>query len=108
MRHNKINVMYFYPFQIFTVLVVLPLPVAIMFEAFKINRSKILLKDRLHEKEGLFMAFLCIDFERRGYINLEQWASFVNKVYNGNQDNTKVKRVFESLDTRDIGYMVGT
>jgi hypothetical protein len=106
MKDNKINSMYFYPYLAFTVLIILPLPVAIIFEAFKINRSKILLNDRLQEKEGLFMAFLCIDFERRGYINQDQWLGFVKTVYGGNHDIRKSKRVFESLDTRDIGYMV--
>lgn len=107
MKHNKINAMYFYPFLLFTVLAILPLPVAIIFEAFKINRGKILLNDRLQEKEGLFMAFLCIDFERKGYINLEQWMGFLKAVYEGRFDHKKARRVFESLDTRDIGYMVG-
>jgi len=37
---------------------------------------------------------------------MAQWVSFINAVYNGRQDNKQVKRVFESLDNRDIGYMV--
>jgi hypothetical protein len=105
-KDKQITILYFYPFVVFTVLIILPLPVAIIFEAFKINRGKILLKDRLHEKEGLFMAFMCIDYERKGYINLDQWIEFLDSCYTGSQDNKKAKRVFETLDTREIGYMV--
>lgn len=62
--------------------------------------------DRLNEKEGLFMAFICIDYERKGYINLDQWIQFLDKCYNKTEDKKKAKRVFETLDTRNIGYMV--
>jgi Ca2+-binding EF-hand superfamily protein len=104
-KEDAMTRIYFFPFLIFTVLIILPLPVAIIFEAFKVNRSKILLNDRLKEKEALFLAFLCIDYQRKGYINLDQWTKFNSFLYNGQQDTTKVHRVFESLDTRNIGYM---
>ncbi|CAI2382878.1 unnamed protein product [Moneuplotes crassus] len=104
-KDSNMSLIFFYPFLVLTVLIILPLPVAIVFEAFKINRGKVLLKDRLHEKEGLLMCFMCIDVQRKGYISLEQWEAFFNVVYGGRQDHKKVRRVFESLDTRDIGYM---
>lgn len=70
---DLINTIYFLPFVIFTVFIFLPIPVAVVFEAFRVNRGKILLEDRINEKEGLFICFIIIDHQRRGYIDLQQW-----------------------------------
>lgn len=58
---SKYFLIYFLPFVVFTVLIFLPIPVAVVFEAFRVNRSKIHLEDRLAEKEALFLSFVCLD-----------------------------------------------
>lgn len=83
--------LYFLPFLIFTVLILLPIPVAIIFEAFRTNRAKILLKDRLKEKESLFLSFIILDYKKRGYIDSAQWVSLIAEVYNKRHDVKKVK-----------------
>lgn len=81
---------YFYPFMIFTVFMLFPIPVAVVFDSFRTNRSKILLEDRLEQKEALFLCFLIIDRQQKGYIDRSQWDSLIEKVYNGTEDKNKV------------------
>lgn len=90
-NNSPVYLIYFIPFLVFTVLILLPIPVAVVFEAYRTNRSKILLEDRLRQKESLFLAFVILDNEKRGYIDLLQWQSLISKVYNGKQDNNKIK-----------------
>jgi hypothetical protein len=90
-NESPVYLIYFIPFVVFTVLILLPIPVAVIFEAYRINRSKILLQDRLEQKESLFLAFVILDNDKRGYIDLTQWNSLISEVFNGKQDEKKVK-----------------
>jgi hypothetical protein len=65
----------------------LPIPVAVVFEAFRINRSKILLKDRLKQKEALFLSFIILDHQKSGYIDINQWNALISEVYNNKHDH---------------------
>lgn len=49
---------------------------------------------------------MCIDYQRRGYINAEQWNEFISAIYQGKHEKRKVEILFEMLDERNIGYMV--
>jgi hypothetical protein len=53
---------YFVPFVVLTVMILLPIPIAVVFDRFRTNRTKILLEDRIREKEGLFLSFVCVDY----------------------------------------------
>lgn len=83
--------LYFYPFLLFTVFIIIPIPVAVVFEAFRVNSAKILLRDRLEQKEALFLWFIIIDHQKRGYIDIEQWNALISQVYNKLEDEKKVK-----------------
>ena len=85
--------------------IILPIPVAVVFEAFRVNSAKILLKDRLTQKEALFLSFIILDHQKRGYIDHNQWSTFIAAVYDNKHDEKKVKKVFESLDKNNSGYM---
>ena len=99
------SLLYFYPFLIFTVLILMPIPIAVVFDSFRVNRSRILLKDRLKQKESLFLSFIILDHHKRGYIDINQWTSLIAHVYGHRHDSKKVKKVFENLDKRNTGYM---
>ena len=86
-------------------LILLPIPVAVVFEAFRINRSKILLKDRLKQKEALFLSFIILDHNKSGYIDITQWKALISEIYGGRQDINKVRKVFENLDKNNTGYI---
>lgn len=83
--------LYFYPFLVFTVFIIIPIPVAVVFEAFRVNSAKIHLRDRLQQKEALFLCFIIIDHQKRGYIDIEQWNALIGQIYNKLQDEKKVK-----------------
>lgn len=102
---SPLYLLYFYPFLILTVLILLPIPVAVVFEAFRINRSKILLKDRLKQKEALFLSFIILDHNKSGYIDITQWKALISEIYGGRQDINKVRKVFENLDKNNTGYI---
>lgn len=36
---------------------------------------------------------------------MSQWTELINRVYENKEDHGKVRRVFESLDKRNTGYM---
>lgn len=54
-KSSLFYLVYFYPFLIFTVFMLFPIPIAVVFDSFRSNRSKILLEDRLEQKESLFL-----------------------------------------------------
>ena len=104
-KASYVYLVYFYPFLIFTVFMLFPIPIAVVFDSFRFNRSKILLEDRLEQKEALFLWFILIDKQQKGYIDHEQWNSLIDRVYNHTQDNKKVTKVFNSLDRRNTGFI---
>ena len=85
---------YFLPMVMLSILIILPIPTAVVFERFRQNRTKILKEDRIKEKESLFISFVCIDFKRRGFIDQNQWMCLVDHIFNGTNDIPKTKRVF--------------
>ena len=63
----RINYNYFFlflPYILLTVIVIIPIPVAILFEKYKQNRGKLLLRDKLKEKQALCFAYFFLDSER--------------------------------------------
>jgi len=49
-------------------LLLLPIPVAVMFEAFRHNRGKLVIKDRIKEREALFACFVSLDIDRKMFL----------------------------------------
>ena len=96
---------YFLPMVMLCILIILPIPTAVVFEKFRQNRTKVLKQDRLKEKETLFISFICVDHMRRGYIDLKQWMTLISTIYNGTNDEGKTKKAFESIDEKNIGYL---
>jgi len=66
---NDIYAIYFVPYLILILTVLIPIPTAIVFDRFRKNRTDIVHQDRLREKEGLFLSFVCLDYKRRGFID---------------------------------------
>jgi len=61
LKSSDIYALYFVPFLILVMTILIPIPTAVVFDRFRGNRMKILLEDRMREKEGLFLAFVCLD-----------------------------------------------
>ena len=54
---------FFLPYLYIILLFFVPIPVAVVYEQFNKERTKLLMDDRLREKEALFAVHICVDFE---------------------------------------------
>ena len=59
----------------------------------------------MKEKDGFFITFVCVDVERRGYVDLEQWMKLISTVFGGINNKHKTKKIFETVDSKNIGYL---
>ena len=53
--------LFFLPYVVFSIVLLTPVPIAVLFEAFRIHRSKQVVLDRIKEREALFACFACMD-----------------------------------------------
>lgn len=105
LKNQDIYALYFVPFLVLVLTILIPIPTAVVFDWFWGNRMKVLLEDWLWEKEGLFLAFVCLDYKWQGFINLDQWMKFIDAVFKGINNKDKTKKVFQELDKKKIGYL---
>jgi len=56
---------FFIPFVAINILLLVPIPIAVIFDAFRGNRGALVLKERVKEREALFTCFLCIDMNNK-------------------------------------------
>ena len=59
---------YFLPFMYIILMFFVPIPVAVVFDQFRDERTNLLKKDRIREKEALYAVHVCLDFEGYVYI----------------------------------------
>jgi len=64
LKWDDIEALYFVPFLVLIMTVLIPIPTAVIFDRFRGNWMKVLLEDRMREKEGLFLSFVCLDYKR--------------------------------------------
>ena len=63
LKNQDIYALYFVPFLVLILTILIPIPTAVVFDKFRANWMKVLFEDWLWEKEGLFLAFVCIDYD---------------------------------------------
>jgi hypothetical protein len=54
--------LYFIPYALLILYILLPIPVAVVFEAFRTHRSKLVILDRIKQREALLYAFVSLDY----------------------------------------------
>lgn len=54
---------YFLPYLLLTMMLLIPIPVAVVFEAFKKNQINLIIEDRLKQRSALFCCFVTLDFK---------------------------------------------
>lgn len=52
------------PYIVFSIILLIPIPIAVLFEAFRVKRSKTIISDRFKEREALLACFLALDNEK--------------------------------------------
>jgi len=105
MESNDLYSIYFIPYIILVITVLIPIPTAVVFDWFRTKWTKILLEDRMREKESLFLSFVCLDYDWKGFINMEKWLRLIGEIYKGINDIEKTMKVFETVDNKKIGYI---
>ncbi|KRX04281.1 hypothetical protein PPERSA_11405 [Pseudocohnilembus persalinus] len=60
---SYIYLFYFIPYLLLTMMLLIPIPVSIVFEAFKKNQINIIMEDRLKQRSALFCCFVTLDFD---------------------------------------------
>ena len=54
---------YFIPFMVINTLLFVPIPIAVIFDAFRSFRSKLVVSERIKEREALVACFLSLDID---------------------------------------------
>ena len=97
--------LYFVPFVGIAVTFFLPIPIAVVYEAFRKHRGEQLIQDQVHQRECLFAAFCCLDTERQGFISLRHWERLFATVYRGRHSRSEVLRLFRHCDPKNTGFL---
>jgi len=67
---NPLNAIFFISFLLISVLIVFAIPLAFILESFKTNRTKQILERRVVQKQALISAFICLDINGDGTLDL--------------------------------------
>jgi hypothetical protein len=73
-------------------MIFLPIPVAIVFDTFRQQRGKLVVLDRIKQKEALFVCFMTIDYENKKHITYEQFRRLMDSVYLNKKSYRKLIR----------------
>lgn len=80
-------------------LVFLPIPVSVVFDAYRDNRSKLVIEDRIKQREALLCSFMCLDLMGTKSINEDTFVKFMSGVYLYKKRNLKrIKELYLNVD----------
>ena len=72
---------YFIIYLSLFILLFVPVPVAFVFEAFRSHRSKLVIMDRIKQREALLNAFICLDLENSKSVDQQTFTDFMKIAY---------------------------
>ena len=99
------NALFFITFLLISVLIVFAIPLAFILEWFKKNRTEQILQRRVVQKQALISAFICLDINGDGTLDLPEWEELLRSL---SEDETQVKQcqaLFDMLDTDRSGNL---
>mmetsp|Transcript_16614 Transcript_16614/g.14452 ORF Transcript_16614/g.14452 Transcript_16614/m.14452 type:complete len:166 (-) Transcript_16614:3632-4129(-) len=91
-------VCYFVPFVLVNILLLIPIPIAVMFQAFRNHRGKLVVKDRVKEREALFACFVCMDEDYSMKVEWDEFKNLFDIVYREKLKPDKIHELFGLLD----------
>lgn len=62
LNQSYLYLFYFIPYLFLTMFLLIPIPVAVVFESFKKNQINLIIEDRLKQRSALFCCFVTLDF----------------------------------------------
>lgn len=81
------------------ILFFIPIPIAIVFDAFRQQRSDIAIKDSLREKEALFTCYTTMTKANGAEMNHNHWRALLDEVYKKKLTSDQINHIFMLLDT---------
>jgi len=96
---------YFIPFMVINTLLFVPIPIAVIFDAFRSYRSKLVISERIKEREALVACFLSLDIDGNGSISKDEFLSLCRVAYNNQFNEEKVDEIFEFLDEKSANNL---
>ena len=93
---------YFIIYLSLFILLFVPVPVAFVFEAFRSHRSKLVIMDRIKQREALLNAFICLDLENSKSVDQQTFTDFMKIAYmNKGRYIKRIRELYLQIDTND-------
>jgi hypothetical protein len=92
------NVYFFILFCLAASFFVLPIPLAVILESFKVNRAQQVIVSEVTEKKALLAAFHCLDAEKKGTLTRGEFSELIHFIYT---DTSAIKIMMELFDLID-------
>ena len=102
---NSANMFFFIVFITIIVMMIFPIPLAFILDSYKKNRRDQILEKRVVQKKALISAFICLDCNGDGVLDLSEWEELLRAL---STDATQVRQcfsLFEILDTDNSGTL---
>ncbi|EGR34851.1 hypothetical protein IMG5_000790 [Ichthyophthirius multifiliis] len=101
-QQSEYYLLYFMSYILLYLFIFIPIPVAVVFEAFRNQRSKLVIMDRIKQKEALLACFVCLDFNDNKSIDYNIFRQFMSQVYKNKKRYIKrIKSLYLHIDMND-------
>lgn len=81
LKDSSYYLFYFIPFVMINLLFLYPIPIALLFDSFRLIKSRELVNMRLSRKQALMISFSCIDYGNEGQIRYSDWHKMLQETY---------------------------
>ncbi|EGR33043.1 hypothetical protein IMG5_062980 [Ichthyophthirius multifiliis] len=103
---SQIYIIYFIIYLILYLFIFIPIPVAVVFEAFRVNRRKTVIMDRIKQREALLACFISLDFQDKKTIDYNTFFLFMSAIYLHKKNYIRrIKSLYLHLDINDQKFI---
>ncbi|EAR82678.2 cation channel family transporter (macronuclear) [Tetrahymena thermophila SB210] len=98
--YSPIFSVYFVSYGTLLCLLFIPIPVSVVYNSFRMHRSKLVILDRFKQREALLSCFISLDFNNQKYIDIKIFSEFMSNLYLKKKSFLKkIKQLHCILDT---------
>ncbi|KAL4429432.1 hypothetical protein ABPG74_021019 [Tetrahymena malaccensis] len=98
--YSPIFSVYFVSYGTLLCLLFIPIPVSVVYNSFRMHRSKLVILDRFKQREALLSCFIALDFNNQKYIDFKIFNEFMSCLYLKKKSFLKkIKQLHFILDT---------
>jgi hypothetical protein len=104
-RGSLDNVYFFIGFIVVAAYFVLPIPLAVILESFKVNRANQVIAEEIVEKKALLAAFHCLDSEKKGTLTRGEFEELLHYKFNDSTLMLTMVELFDLIDSDKSGEL---